>query len=674
MEAFAGPSGMMLPMVVAIDLRDPPHMLRARTRTISARPSAPHHREQRHTPWLGVWAAGLTGAFVAARSVPCRLLGRAPRGRLARKLARQAASTVVEEQRTSQAPDLVPGTWQEVAGCSVLCPPSWAGPPETVVHFLGGAFVGAAPRLFYRKLLERLAEDARCVVVITPYKLSFDYDEAATAAVELFDAALLELGGELSSLPVLGVGHSCGALLHALLAERRSLAGCVLMSFNNRPFSDAVPVEVPQLGDPQLRDLLRAGTEAALEDGRVEESLRVAGTAAEAAAGAILGYESATSETPDSKAREAAPVLSQLGPLLGSFVGGTREFTVSNEEVAARLMQGYAVPRTLLVEFANDITDETPRLLGMLERAAARQADLETPEAPAAAADSDVDAAGPAAAAETSEAAEAATLTPQPSAPGRLGVVERLRFPGGHTAPCDPPLGDENRITRLAAAIGRFARGQPAAENELELPDLKGQLFRLTAGTNRGLSIVPPRRRAEILACIEEMEALSVPPGGEVPEELFGNWRLVWATSPDVLLLAALPLVDCGEIRQDIPRQVVRPGEPIEVFNSVELSPSGFNLLAPVPQLARAATVKTVIRALAEPQEDGLLGIRFEGGTLEPGIPGLPPLPLPQLPSVQLTSGASGGSSVRLLTSFLDSELRFARSPVGDVFVLQRLD
>merc|ERR1719316_1396482 len=110
------------------------------------------------------------------------------------------------------------------------------------------------------------------------------------------------------------------------------------MSFNNRPFSDAVPVEVPQLGDPQLRDLLRAGTEA------------------EAAAGAILGYESATSETPDSKAREAAPVLSQLGPLLGSFVGGTREFTVSNEEVAARLMQGYAVPRTLLVEFANDIT------------------------------------------------------------------------------------------------------------------------------------------------------------------------------------------------------------------------------------------------------------------------------------------------------------------------------
>uniref|UniRef100_A0A7S1WVP5 Plastid lipid-associated protein/fibrillin conserved domain-containing protein n=1 Tax=Alexandrium catenella TaxID=2925 RepID=A0A7S1WVP5_ALECA len=206
--------------------------------------------------------------------------------------------------------------------------------------------------------------------------------------------------------------------------------------------------------------------------------------------------------------------------------------------------------------------------------------------------------------------------------------------------------------------------------------------MRLAAGTNRGFSLARPGRRAEILRCVEEIEALGCPLGGApqeaegalVPKALFGKWRLLWATSPDVLLLAALPLVDCGEIRQDIPAQEVRDGKPLEVLNSVELSPRGFGLLGALPQLARAASVKTVVRALAEPRDGGSsLAIRFQGGFIEPALPGLPSLPLPELPSFRLTSSAPG-SSTRLLTTFLDSEFRFARSPLGDVFVLSRVD
>jgi hypothetical protein len=47
--------------------------------------------------------------------------------------------------------------WQEVEGCWVLRPPGGAA-PEAVVHFLGGAFVGAAPQLSYRLFLEALAQ------------------------------------------------------------------------------------------------------------------------------------------------------------------------------------------------------------------------------------------------------------------------------------------------------------------------------------------------------------------------------------------------------------------------------------------------------------------------------------------------------------------------------------
>lgn len=71
------------------------------------------------------------------------------------------------------------GRWVERSGNFVLRPPSpeWADKgskqqPLGVIHFLGGAFVGAAPHLTYRYLLESLAE-VGYVVVATPYRLDF---------------------------------------------------------------------------------------------------------------------------------------------------------------------------------------------------------------------------------------------------------------------------------------------------------------------------------------------------------------------------------------------------------------------------------------------------------------------------------------------------------------------
>lgn len=53
--------------------------------------------------------------------------------------------------------------WNQVEGCWVLRPPAAAGPPKAVAHFLGSAFVGAAPELAYKLFLESLA--ARGVLV-----------------------------------------------------------------------------------------------------------------------------------------------------------------------------------------------------------------------------------------------------------------------------------------------------------------------------------------------------------------------------------------------------------------------------------------------------------------------------------------------------------------------------
>lgn len=63
--------------------------------------------------------------------------------------------------------------WEEVEGCFVLRPPNGEA-PEAVVHFLGGAFVGAAPQFSYRLLLEALGS-RNVLVIATPYAASFDH-------------------------------------------------------------------------------------------------------------------------------------------------------------------------------------------------------------------------------------------------------------------------------------------------------------------------------------------------------------------------------------------------------------------------------------------------------------------------------------------------------------------
>jgi hypothetical protein len=122
----------------------------------------------------------------------------------------------------------------------VLFPPA-GRQPEAAVHFLGGAFVGAAPQLAYRPLLEALASRG-VLVIATPFSTSFDHLRVADEVQYKFDRALGALGPDAARLPVYGVGHSLGSVLHALVCARYApaRAGNALMAFNNRPATDTV--------------------------------------------------------------------------------------------------------------------------------------------------------------------------------------------------------------------------------------------------------------------------------------------------------------------------------------------------------------------------------------------------------------------------------------------------
>lgn len=133
--------------------------------------------------------------------------------------------------------------WLEIDDNWVLVPPK----PIAVVHFLGGAFMGAAPHVTYRWLLEAIA-DRGYIIVTTPFINTFDHYQIARSVLERFNHTLAELErfGKLRRryLPLYGLGHSMGCKLHLLIGSLPKInrAGNILIAYNNAPVNEAIPL------------------------------------------------------------------------------------------------------------------------------------------------------------------------------------------------------------------------------------------------------------------------------------------------------------------------------------------------------------------------------------------------------------------------------------------------
>ena len=130
-------------------------------------------------------------------------------------------------------------TFLDDANAWVLEPDGGRTTPWGVVHFVGGAVLGAFPQVAYGELLQRLAAATRVAVVATPYELGLDHTKLARATGAAFDAALDEMSGRrgwpppprdgdddgLPRLQCVALGHSLGGKLLLLeLAEQAAQA------------------------------------------------------------------------------------------------------------------------------------------------------------------------------------------------------------------------------------------------------------------------------------------------------------------------------------------------------------------------------------------------------------------------------------------------------------------
>ncbi|KAJ8907163.1 hypothetical protein NDN08_003645 [Rhodosorus marinus] len=241
--------------------------------------------------------------------------------------------------------------WDEVdGGKALIVKPPESVQPRCIAHFLGGIAIGNSPRIGYPEFLQALA-DSGVLVIATPYEISFDYMKTIDECLDRYDRALESLDQtDVTGIPVIGIGHSAGALLHViqstLFAQKYRVAN-VLISFNNRNARDAIPSfdviksTVTALG-PEF-----FSTGSALEEELFKSAVKIAGGAPGVGDElSLVVYESLS-------------FLRQLRPLLIEIAEGVEEFHPTPEETRMAVRNGYEVLRTLVVKFSIDTIDQS---------------------------------------------------------------------------------------------------------------------------------------------------------------------------------------------------------------------------------------------------------------------------------------------------------------------------
>eukprot|EP00741_Cyanophora_paradoxa_P006545 tig00001024_g6335.t1 len=268
--------------------------------------------------------------------------------------------------------------WEQVGENWVYRPSENPDDIRGIVHFVGGAFVGRVPQLSYRYLLEQIASKG-FIIVATPHELNFDLDAMARGIASKLDAAMNSFAWDLwniQSLPVIGVGHSLGALMQSYITSQRlsktKRAGNVLISWNNKPATEAIPLFEP-LVSPFLKQV-------GPFSGPISES------AAFAADQALMLGERLVAQLPSfappilrdlpSLGAQLLPAIGQVQPLIEQISASAAgvEFKPSPEEMRAAIGRSYAAPRTLLVKFRDDSIDQSEDIRELLGKSGARGA------------------------------------------------------------------------------------------------------------------------------------------------------------------------------------------------------------------------------------------------------------------------------------------------------------
>ncbi|CAN1180033.1 hypothetical protein LINPERHAP2_LOCUS34556 [Linum perenne] len=204
--------------------------------------------------------------------------------------------------------------WTEIEGAWVLKPKN--GKPNSVVHFIGGIFVGAAPQLAYRLFLEHLSEKG-VLVIATPYASGFDYFQIADEVQFKFDRAYRFLQDSVQDVPTFGIGHSLGSVIHLLIGNELAVQDRVMLYKEMKLLQAEITLkQIESITPPFMK--------------------------------------------------QAFPLIEQLPPLYMDLANGREDFSPKPDETRRLIKSYYGVSKNLLVKFKDDSIDETFSLAQVL--------------------------------------------------------------------------------------------------------------------------------------------------------------------------------------------------------------------------------------------------------------------------------------------------------------------
>lgn len=259
------------------------------------------------------------------------------------------------------------GEWESIAGsdAKAVVP---VGAPRGVVHFLGGALLGAFPSASYDVTCRLLSEYANVVVIATPYELSLDHGTLAEEAQRNFQEAWATLRAKYGlppDLPVHRIGHSLGAKLQLLslcggMAAENATVGEVVLLGSGDDAEFAAPTDFGSSASKE--DVLRSPPCASLtlmaynNFSAVDTISLIEEVAAEL--GGKPGLDAGIRF-----ALGAVPMVARMAERAAATVGV--EFSPGPEETLRMASTSFSAPAkgTLILSFPEDKLDQRDDLL-----------------------------------------------------------------------------------------------------------------------------------------------------------------------------------------------------------------------------------------------------------------------------------------------------------------------
>lgn len=277
--------------------------------------------------------------------------------------------------------------WFAFEDCQVLFhSTSQARLPKSIIHFTGGFLLGSASPVAYNDLFQQLSSSGHLVVATTIPPFDSNHTKTATDISRSFnkcysDYLLPMMGPYGKKIPVIGLSHSLGGKLMALVASRREdrrsspiRAGNIFMAFNNYGFQKSLELSAKASG-ANARSATRSN-----EDRSSGSEFNVQGVldAVKSSAGILDGIAASFSKStgsssvdslinaakriiPQEQMNSAASAVSSAASALTDF-----EFTPSPEDTWKAILQGYGVDNNVLFKFQDDDIDQSEELAGCL--------------------------------------------------------------------------------------------------------------------------------------------------------------------------------------------------------------------------------------------------------------------------------------------------------------------